>query len=605
VTVGRSAIFFGVVVTLAACAIDPAVHLPYLTPKRYAVLLAAGGALLLWAMRAAKAPDGSLRLTGIEATLAAAILWGVITNPHGATTQVASWFWLPLAGFLLTLVVRQLFNPPAPDAGVSGVPPRVVAIADLMTALWIVGSALAAHGLVEALGAGGFRSGNADVKTSVTSLIGTPNGFGSFMAAGIIAALASAAEARRSWLRLLCAGAALVQLAALVGNGSRGAVLGLVTAGLLVSWLRSWRGGPRAVLGGLAVLLAVALAAFLLHRLNPASTRGRLIAWEVSGAMLADRPLTGIGAGRFAAEWGPYQAELWRHPGFAEFGHQALARGQPNSELVHRLAEQGLPGGALYVLLWVFALGFLVRALRRQERTAAVDSGLLALLVAILVHSLVDGALRWTPTLVTVHLAFGLVPAPALLEADLRRRWLRRPLLLVAMGWAATFALKTAREYPGYRLWAQASRAGGAERLDLLVRAGRLLPSEPGLSHELGIALLEAGRLDEAAGVLERGLDAWDNTVARLALAEAQLGLGWLEPAEVNARRAAAEYPDRLAPRLLLARIHHARGEDAQARANLGSSIRRDTRFRSAAVDSLAAGATQLWHDWYDDEPPR
>src|SRR5690606_19417399 len=171
--------------------------------------------------------------------------------------------------------------------------------------------------------------------------------------------------------------------------------------------------------------LAIALAGLLLHRLNPASTRGRLIAWEVSGAMLADRPLTGIGAGRFAAEWGRYQAELWRHPGFAEFDHQALARGQPNSELFHRLAEQGWPGGALYLLLWAFALGFLVRALRRQDRTAAVDWGLLALLVGILVHSLLDGALRWVPTLVTVHLAFGFVPAPALLDADLRRRWLR------------------------------------------------------------------------------------------------------------------------------------------------------------------------------------
>ena len=604
-----SAAFLGVVVTLTACAIDPAVYLPYLTPKRYAVLLASAGALLLWAVRAPKATDGRLRLTALEATLAASILWGVITIRYGPATQPANWIWLPLAAFLLTLAVRQLFNPPARDAQRSGVPPRVVALADLMTALWIVGSALAVHGLAEAFAAGSFRPGDADVKTSVTSLIGTPNGFGAFMAAGIIAALASAAEARRRRVRLLLVGAALLQLAALVANGSRGALLGLVAAGLIVLWLRPaitspWRRGPRAVVAGLAVLLAFALAGFLLHRLNPASTRGRLIAWEVSGAMLADRPLTGIGAGRFAAEWGSYQAELWRHPGFAEFDHQALARGQPNSELFHRLAEQGLPGGALYLLLWAFALGFLVRALRRQDRTAAVDWGLLALLVGILVHSLLDGALRWTPTLVTVHLAFGLIPAPALLDADLRRAWLRRLALAVALGWAATVGLKTVREYPGYQLWRMASRGGGAERLDLLVRAQRRLPTQPGLNHELGIGLLEVGRLEEAAGVLQRGLDAWDDAAVRLALAEAQLGLGWLEPAEVNARRVAAEYPDRLAPRLLLARIHHARGEEAQARAALASGIRRDTHFRSAAVDSVAAEATRLWRNWYDDAPP-
>lgn len=604
-----SAGFFGVVVTLAACAVDPAVYLPYLTPKRYAVLLASAGALLLWAVAARRASNGRLHLTALEATLVASILWGVVSSLQGPATPPGNWIWLALAAFLLTLAVRQLFNPPTRSAETSGVPVRVVAAADLMTALWIVGSALAAHGLVEALGGGGFRPGDAEVKTSVTSLIGTPNGFGAFMAAGIIAALASAAAARRRGVRLLLAGAALLQLAALAGNGSRGAVLGLVAAGLAVLWLRPaitspWRRGPRAVAAGLAVLATFALAGFLLHRLNPASTRGRLIAWEVSGAMLADRPLTGIGAGRFAAEWGRYQAELWRHPGFAEFGHQALARGQPNSELIHRLAEQGLPGGVLYVVLWVFALGFLVRALRRQERTAAVDWGLLGVLVAILVHSLVDGALRWTPTLVTVHLAFGLVPAPALLDADLRRGWLRRVALAVAVGWAATVGFRTLREYPGYRLWAEASREGGAERLDLLVRAERRLPSQPGLNQGLGIGLLEVGRLEEAARMLELGLDAWDDAAARLALAEAQLGLGWLEPAEENARRVAAEYPDRLAPRLLLARIHHARGEEAQARAALASSIRRDTHFRSAAVDSVVAEATRLWRNWYDDEPP-
>ena len=60
-----------------------------------------------------------------------------------------------------------------------------------------------------------------------------------------------------------------------------------------------------------------------------------------------------------------------------------------------------------------------------------------------------------------------------------------------------------------------------------------------------------------------------------------------------------------LAPRLLLARIHHARGEDAQARVALASCIRRETYFRSAAVDSVVTKATLLWHSWYDDDPPR
>jgi O-antigen ligase len=611
-----SACIFGLVVTVAACAIDPAVYYPYLTPKRYALLLASAGVLLLWALRARTASGGRLHLTAIEVTLMASILWGVITNPDGLATEAANWFWLPLAALMLTVAVRQLFNPPTREAGTSGVPTRLVAVADLMAALWIVGTGLAVHGLAEAFVAGGFRSEDLSRKTAVTSVIGSANGFGAVMAAGIIAALASAAEARRPRVRLLLAGAALLQLVALIGNGTRGALLGLVAAGVLVLWLRLLPGpaglanvpqrrGLRAGGTGLAALVAVAVAGFLLHRLNPSSGRGRLFAWEISSAMLHNRPLTGVGAGRFSTEWGRYQAELWRHPDYAEFDRQAVQRSQPSSELFQRLAERGLPGGALYVLVWAFALGYLVRALWRNKRTSAVDWGLLALLVAVLVHSLLDGVLRWVPTLVTAHLAFGLIPATELVGADLRRRRARQLVTAVALGWAVIVAIKTLREYPGYELWERARRGSEAEHLDLLVRAQRRLPWEPAIDHELGIGLLESGRPEEAAKVLQQGLDAQEDLLVRLALAEAQFSLGWLKPAEVNTRTVAAEYPDRLGPRLLLARIHHARGEEAQARVALTSCIRRSTYFRTAAVDSVVAEATLLWQSWYDDEPPR
>jgi O-antigen ligase len=512
---------------------------------------------------------------------------------------------LPLAALLLTVVVRQLFNPPLRDAEMTSRSTRLIALKDLMAALWIVGAALAVHALVEALRAGSFHPEDSAGRTLVTSLTGRPNGFGAVMAAGIIAALTSATEARGRPTRLLLAAAVVLQLAALLANGSRGALLGMIAGGLLVLWLRLRQRGLRTAVAGLAALVAVAVAGILLHRLDPGSGRGRLLAWEVSGAMLGDRPLTGVGAGRFGAEWGRYQAELWRHPDYAGFARHAVGRVEPNSELFHRLAERGVPGGALYVLIWAFALGFQVRAVRMNDRTPAMDWGLLALLVAILLHSLVDAVLRWEPTLVTVHLAFGLIPAPVLLRADLRRGWARHLATVVAVGWAVTAAVKTLREYPGFQSWGKASRVSGAARLHLLQLAGRRLRWEPELDRQLGIRLLRAGRLEEAANTLQRGLAAREDPLSRQALAEAQLGLGWLEQAEQNARTAAAGFPDWLGPRLLLARIHHAKGEEAQARAALASSIRRDTHFRSAAVDALVAEATLLWRNWYDDPPPR
>ena len=147
-----SAVCFGVVVALTACAIDPAVYNAHLTPKAYALLLASAGALLLWAVRAPAACGGVLRFTALEAILAANILWAFFVNPDGLVTREGRWFWPSLAGFLLTVVVRQFNTLPKQEAVPPGEPtPQKVALADLMIALWIVGCALAVHGLMEAL----------------------------------------------------------------------------------------------------------------------------------------------------------------------------------------------------------------------------------------------------------------------------------------------------------------------------------------------------------------------------------------------------------------------------------------------------------------------
>jgi hypothetical protein len=165
--------------------------------------------------------------------------------------------------------------------------------------------------------------------------------------------------------------------------------------------------------------------------------------------------------------------------------------------------------------------------------------------------------------------------------------------------------VKTVWEYPAYQHWAKAERGGGAKSLELLERARRRLPAEPGLNYALGLRLREAGEPDQAVLALQRGLAGVEGPNIRLALTEVQLEIGWLEPALLNARAAAAHYPDRLRPRLLLARIHHAKGEEAQARTALASCIRRDTYYRTALVDSVATEAVRLWRSWYDDEPPR
>ena len=622
-----SAAFFGVLVTMSAFAVDPAVRDGFDTPKLYALL--AASALLLLGYAALQLGRGTrvLRVSILELLLAAALAWGVVVNPRWVGGEGSLWFWVSLALVLVTFLTRQLVGSrdlDEPDA-TSRSPVRTRALGDFFTALWINGSALAVLGLRQAWDAGTFRYASGVEKTPMLSTIGSANGYGAFLAAGIIAAAVTGLRARTRFARVMLTGATLLQLGALLGNGSRGALLGLLTAALLTSWFRLLVGlplrprsdaarsaGPRrsrrrtaqVALSGLAVLLVLGLAALLLYRLNPDSGRGRLIAWEISANMTADHPFTGVGTGRFGAEHARYQAEIWRQPDHARWTHQAMRRTQPHSEYVHVLAERGLPGAILFVLLWVSAIGALLRYLARSGGGTALDWGLLALLVALPTHASVDQALHWPPVALTAHLALGLVPARALLRRP-RSRALALGLLVVAAGYAGTVSAKLFREYPGYRQWREGLIVKGEPAVAALGAARARLPGEARLDLSLGAALLAQGRADSAIVHLDRGLADLDDYEIRLALAEAHLDRGELGMAAAHAGAAAASFPDRLLPQLVLARIHHAAGDTVRARAALARCTRRETHYRTAAVDRVAAEAARLWRSWYDDEPPR
>ena len=618
-----SAAFFALLITLPAFAVDPAIPEPRITPKYYGLLLASALAALTCAFTAARARI-SVRITIVELLLAVALAWNWVTNPDWLSGPAASWFWISLALALVTLLTRQLASghdalaDPAPSL-------RSRALGDFYSALWINGVALAILGLRQAFDAGTFRFESGAFKTPVVSTIGLPNGFGAFMAAGMVAAVISAARSRSRLVRVLLGCATLLQFAALLGNGSRGALLSLAAAALAAGWWYRFRGNPRGrergsgteSAGGLspprlrglaaavAVLAVLASASALLYRMNPASGQGRLIAWEVSLAMAADHPLTGVGAGRYAAEYGGYQAELWRDPEYARWQRQASDRLHPSSDYIRLAAERGIPGTVLNLLPWAVALGLLLRSLTRPAGRSALEWGVLVLLLAVITHAAVDAAFHWLPTLVMAHLALGLIAAPAVLRIDLQGRNAPLVLMLVACLYAGAVITKTSVEYPAHQQWRRALGRSGEQAIEWLAAARARLPAEPDLDHTLGTALLSAGRPERAVEVLERALHGRDRVETRLALARAQLEMGRLEPAERHARAASTRLPDQVRPQLLLARIHYAANENAQARAALSRCIRRETYFRTATVDAVAARATALWREWYDDEPPR
>jgi putative inorganic carbon (hco3(-)) transporter len=141
-----------------------------------------------------------------------------------------------------------------------------------------------------------------------------PNRLAMSIVAVLPFALYGAFAARRRWARLLFAGVAAAQIAAIVLTHSRSGAIAAGVAALL--FLGRGKGGAFrgvAVATALAAALAVFAPATFWQRSRTLtaleadeSVRGRENAWKVLGVIVEERPLTGVGGGAFLQSWGRY-----------------------------------------------------------------------------------------------------------------------------------------------------------------------------------------------------------------------------------------------------------------------------------------------------------
>jgi O-antigen ligase len=200
-----------------------------------------------------------------------------------------------------------------------------------------------------------------------------------------------------------------------VASWSRGAWLaaaaaaGVMVAAGAVGLLRPPVRGRAAALAWLTLVLVLALPATGLSARLPSSIAGRLgsIAdtfaiwgvgdaevddasfatiervahWEAAAAMWAEEPWLGQGPGHYEAAYSAHRLPRWSEP----LGHA-------HNYYLHMLAEAGIVGLAGYLLFFGAALVLAIRrAVRPRSPTeGALALGLLGVLAAVAVHSLVD-----------------------------------------------------------------------------------------------------------------------------------------------------------------------------------------------------------------------
>lgn len=183
---------------------------------------------------------------------------------------------------------------------------------------------------------------------------------------------------------------ALLILAGLAASFSKGAFIGafaaLVVLGLLLR---------RRLLVGIALVAAVAVLAggllVGLERLNPlgGSSGARLELWGSALAMLRDHPFFGVGLDQFfrlrrESGPGPYiSAEAFNNSeGFAAHPHNLVL------DTLLRIGPLGLIALSALVIVFFIRARFVLR--HGDRRACVVTAGLVAGMIAALVHGLVD-----------------------------------------------------------------------------------------------------------------------------------------------------------------------------------------------------------------------
>ena len=518
-------------VVVATLIVDPLAQHPYHAPKHYVLVV---GSTLGLAVAARRGRMGAASV--FEVALGVRVLWLALTHP------APSGIGLYVAGTLV--VVAVVLRGAGRGAHMAW-----------QRALVAVCVAQAAVGLVQ----GALIPPIASARTTVVGTVGTANGFAALLALGLVVAVARAGR-RSGRGRAAYVSAAAIIGVALVANGSRGAAVAVAAAAAAAGLfrVRSRRLVPAVALATVAVATLVGALAFV----DGASSRGRLMAWTIAVRMAGDHPVTGVGFGRFGAEYAGYQARYLED--YPELSRQAAGLMQAHNEALQAVAEGGLVGGGLFIAAWTLALFY--GCARARERDAPPEAAVSALVLAAgLAHAAVDATLHVLPVAIVLSAAASTVRFPWAYSFGTRTpSYTAKTAALAAV--AVAIAL-TAWQYPGHHHWRRAAAAvheGDWERADESFHtANRRLPGNGEILFQQGAALVIGGdHRDAERGVrlLRASSHSYDDVNARLALSHGLVRLGRPDEAVREATAAAAAYPTRLHPLLVLAQAHVATG---------------------------------------------
>jgi O-antigen ligase len=353
---------------------------------------------LAWLARAVRRRELTIRAGGVVVAILAMVSLSAFSIAYAADRPSAikeSLKWLEL--LLALLVVVDL-------AG------------HAHAARWVIGAMLVAGAAEAAYGAAQFVTDSGPGAFQLQGALRAfghfdqPNPFAGYLTTILpLAVLMALCGANSRRFRVLAAVASVLLIAGIGLSQSRGAWLGaaIATVCLLLIWSRSTRRLLIPGAFGVALVLALAISGMLpaaiLDRLAQTieyfgifdvrtvevtsdnwAVVERMAHWQAGWYMFVDHSWLGVGAGNYAQAYPDYFVGSWREP----LGHA-------HNYYLNILAELGVIGGGVLLLLLGLAFSALGGGLLHSERTTAlfwraVLAGVFGGMIVFCVHNLFD-----------------------------------------------------------------------------------------------------------------------------------------------------------------------------------------------------------------------
>lgn len=207
------------------------------------------------------------------------------------------------------------------------------------------------------------------IKTVVVGTINYPNGYGSFIAVGIPCLIYFLRKLNSKISKLLLLLSLIFAMCSLILNGSRGAMLCMLISAILTYSIYQYKimkndYYAKKICKLLFFCIIILLIGSFLYYLNLESSNGRIMIHKITGEIIGDHMVFGVGVDNYQSCYLSYQGSYFEtNPSLS---YKATEIQAPLNMFLKEFCENGILGGGLYVLL-VFTIILSVCRLKIQE----------------------------------------------------------------------------------------------------------------------------------------------------------------------------------------------------------------------------------------------